>query len=98
MDVASISSVFTKPPGNGLSRPLKHIVSSQLDVDRMDYLVRDSHFAGINVGRFDVNYWIYSLTIVEHGTHGPATLGLTPKGVKAYEAFLLARQSCPRIG
>jgi HD superfamily phosphohydrolase len=32
------------------------------------------------------------LTIVEHGAGGPATLGLTPKGVKAYEAFLLARQ------
>jgi HD superfamily phosphohydrolase len=91
-DVESISSVFSTAAGTSLWHPLKEVVSSQVDVDRMDYLVRDSHFAGLNVGRFDVNYLIYSLTVVEHGTHGPVTLGLTPKGVKAYEAFLLARQ------
>ena len=47
------TSVYTS--AEGIDRPLKQIVSSQLDVDRMDYLIRDSHFAGIAVGRFDVN-------------------------------------------
>jgi HD superfamily phosphohydrolase len=37
-------------------------------------------------------YLIHSLVIVNHGEHGTRTLGITPKGVKAYEAFLLARQ------
>ncbi len=92
IDISSVSSVFTKSPGSGLALPYRQIVSSQLDVDRMDYLVRDSHFAGVAVGRFDIQYLIHSLVVVSHGENGIRTLGLTPKGVKAYEAFLLARQ------
>jgi len=92
IDIASLSSVFTKSSERGLARPYRQIVSSQLDVDRMDYLVRDSHFAGVAVGRFDIHYLIHSLVVVSHGENGTKTLGITPKGVKAYEAFLLARQ------
>ena len=40
-DLPSISSVFSRASTGGLWSPLKQIVSSQLDVDRMDYLVRD---------------------------------------------------------
>jgi len=92
IDISSIASVFTKSSELGLARPYRQIVSSQLDIDRMDYLVRDSHFAGVAVGRFDIHYLIHSLVIVSHGEYGTKTLGITPKGVKAYEAFLLARQ------
>jgi len=92
IDIASLSSVFTKSSERRLARPYRQIVSSQLDVDRMDYLVRDSHFAGVAVGRFDIHYLIHSLVVVSHGENGTKTLGITPKGVKAYEAFLLARQ------
>lgn len=92
VDPVSLASVFSKPPGNGLARQYRQIVSSQLDVDRMDYLVRDSHFAGVAIGRFDVHYLIHSIVVISHGENGAKTLGLTPKGVKAYEAFLLARQ------
>lgn len=92
IDISSVSSVFTKSLGSGLARPYRQIVSSQLDVDRMDYLVRDSHFAGVAIGRFDIHYLLHSLVVVSHGENGARTLGITPKGVKAYEAFLLARQ------
>jgi HD superfamily phosphohydrolase len=87
-----IASVFKKNGGERFPRYLKQIVSSQIDVDRMDYLVRDSHFAGVAIGKFDIQYLINSLTVIRHGNGGPKTLGLTPKGVKAYEAFALARQ------
>jgi uncharacterized protein len=90
---STIASVFVKSGGSDLPRPYRQIVSSQLDVDRMDYLIRDSHFAGVAIGRFDAHYLINSVVIVSHGNSGSEkTLGLTPKGVKAYEAFLLARQ------
>lgn len=92
IDVVSVTAAFTNPPGGGLPRPYRQIISSQLDVDRMDYLVRDSHFAGVAIGRFDVHYLIHSIVIVSHGENGPKTLGITPKGVKAYEAFVIARQ------
>jgi uncharacterized protein len=92
IDVAKVSSIFTKTTESCLPRPYQQIVSSQLDVDRMDYLVRDSHFAGVAIGRFDVHYLIHSIVVVSHDQKDTKTLGITPKGVKAYEAFLLARQ------
>jgi hypothetical protein len=90
IDIGKVASVFTK--SDELARPYRQIVSSQIDVDRMDYLVRDSHFAGVAIGRFDAQYLINSIVIVPHGEGGPETLGITLKGVKAYEAFLIARQ------
>lgn len=69
---------------------LKQIVSSQLDVDRMDYLVRDSHFAGVDVGKIDVDYLINSLAVIK--LERIKTLGLITKGIKAYESFIFARQ------
>ena len=70
---------------------LRQIVSSQLDVDRMDYLVRDAHFAGVTVGQIDVAYLINTLTVIDHA-NGDPTLGLQSRGVKAYEGYALARQ------
>jgi HD superfamily phosphohydrolase len=87
-----MASVFSKNHGDEFPRYLKQIISSQIDVDRMDYLVRDSHFAGVAVGKFDIQYLINSLAVIRHGDGGPKTLGVTPKGVKAYEAFAVARQ------
>ena len=31
------------------------LVSSQLDADRMDYLLRDAYFTGVNYGTFDLD-------------------------------------------
>jgi len=93
---ATIASIWAKSGHSDFRRfprPYRQIVSSQLDVDRMDYLIRDSHFAGVAIGRFDAQYLINSIVIVSHGNAGSEkTLGITPKGVKAYEAFVLARQ------
>jgi hypothetical protein len=58
----------------------------------MDYLVRDSHFAGVALGRVDIYYLIHCLTIVEHDENSLCSLGVEEKGVKAYEGFALARQ------
>jgi uncharacterized protein len=68
---------------------LRQIISSQIDVDRMDYLCRDAHFSGVSVGRIDLQYLIRNICVVQHGTE--QTLGLTSKGVACYEAFAFAR-------
>lgn len=67
----------------------RQIISSQLDVDRMDYLCRDAHFAGVPLGRVDLQYLIRNVCVVEHGSQ--RTLGLMTKGVACYEAFAFAR-------
>jgi HD superfamily phosphohydrolase len=48
-------------------RYLRDIISSQLDVDRMDYLVRDAYFSGVSLGQIDIQYLIRSLAVVEKG-------------------------------
>jgi HD superfamily phosphohydrolase len=88
----NVASPFRKETGGELPKYLRQIVSSQIDVDRMDYLVRDSHFAGVALGRVDIYYLINCLTIVEHDNMSLCSLGVEEKGVKAYEGFALARQ------
>ncbi|MDI3298920.1 MAG: HD domain-containing protein [Bacillota bacterium] len=40
---------------------LHHLISSQMDVDRMDYLIRDSLYTGASAGRFDAGQLIHVL-------------------------------------
>ncbi len=42
---------------------LRALVTSQLDADRMDYLLRDSHFCGVGYGRFDHQYVLHTMRI-----------------------------------
>ncbi|MEO8649722.1 MAG: HD domain-containing protein, partial [Acidobacteriota bacterium] len=53
----------------GTFRPLAlaQLVSSQLDVDRMDYLLRDSLMTGVKYGVFDLEWIIKSIEIDEKG-------------------------------
>jgi HD superfamily phosphohydrolase len=92
LDPKLIASPFVKQPKKKYPPYLKQIVSSQIDVDRMDYLLRDSHFSGVAIGKFDLNYLINCLQVIAHSKNEPKTLGLYYKGVKPYEAYLISRQ------
>ncbi len=46
-----VASVIAKKPGYGI---VVQMISSQLDADRMDYLLRDSQCAGVQYGKYDV--------------------------------------------
>ena len=89
-NVADVLSKSTDVP-----KHLQQIVASQLDVDRMDYLVRDAHFSGVSMGQIDVGYLIRSLGVIPH-PGGATSLGLVAKGVRAYEAYALARHQMNR--
>ncbi len=69
---------------------LADVVSSQLDADRLDYLLRDSHFCGVTYGTFDLRWMLNSMTIVT-GEQGER-LGLTHKGIGVVEHYLMARR------
>jgi len=47
----------------GHSRPLGQIISGDLDADRVDFLLRDSHHCGVSLGLVDVDQIVQSLTI-----------------------------------
>ncbi|MBE6507319.1 MAG: HD domain-containing protein [Methanocorpusculum parvum] len=65
---------------------LAPIIHGDLDVDRMDYLLRDAHYSGVPYGTLDANRLIQSLFMDdEHG------LTLRDSGVAAAESLLIAR-------
>ena len=65
---------------------LHEIVSSQLDVDRLDYLMRDQINTGAKIGTFDVFRIFRSLRIGEDGH-----LTVTSSGVAEVESYLMMR-------
>ncbi len=68
---------------------LHTLVSGELDVDRMDYLLRDSYFTGVRYGSYD-RAWLVSNIGVEV-SEGRALLALDQRALPAFEHFLLAR-------
>ncbi|RZN34083.1 MAG: HD domain-containing protein [Methanosarcinales archaeon] len=68
----------------------KDIVSGPLDVDKFDYLRRDSYFAGVEYGKFDLDKVIESMVPVELGRDG-TQLGIKEEGIHAIEQLLLAK-------
>lgn len=69
---------------------LREIVSGpNLDADRMDYLLRDSFFTGVQSGRYDADQLVASLRLIERD--GKVVLGIDSRGVVALESFVVAR-------
>ncbi len=65
---------------------IKALVSSQLDCDRLDYLVRDSYSTGTTYGRLDLERILAAFTLAPDGQ-----LAITPKGLMAVEHYLVVR-------
>ena len=72
---------------------LSEIISSDaLGADRMDYLLRDSHHAGVAYGRFDHHRLVESMRILPSvQVSDEPTLGIASGGIHSSEALLLAR-------
>lgn len=70
-------------------RLLSQIVSSELDVDRMDYLVRDATYTGARYGQVDIPWLLGNLCAWV--ANGQVNLALEGRAVYAFDHFLLAR-------
>ena len=68
------------------SKPLKTLISSEIDCDRLDYLLRDSYNTGTKYGLVDLERIISALTFTPDGN-----IAIKPKGVIAIEHFLVLR-------
>jgi HD superfamily phosphohydrolase len=64
---------------------LGKIISSEFDVDRMDYLVRDAHHTGVAYGIIDLDRLINTIQVHD------GRLVITEGGLRAAEALLVAR-------
>lgn len=62
------------------------LISSQLDMDRMDYLKRDSFYTGVAEGNINSDRLIQMLNVVDD------VLVMEEKGIYSIEKFLMARR------
>ena len=67
----------------------RSLISSDIDADRMDYLLRDSHFAGVVYGEVDIPWLISNLGTVEK--NGTYIMSISEAGIHALEHYLFAR-------
>src|SRR3989454_6005125 len=64
---------------------LDQIISSSVDIDKMDFIVRDSFHTGAGYGSVDVHRLLYTLDVIN------GNLSVDGRAVATLERFLLAR-------
>ncbi len=70
----------------------RDLVTGQLDADRMDYLLRDSHHSGVSYGRYDWQRLVHTVVAVPPTEKGGGTrIGVTEGGWHAAEGLIVAR-------
>ena len=69
----------------------RHLVSSQLDADRADYLLRDSHHIGVAYGKYDLNRLLVTLTVAIDPDINSPVLAVEEGGEHSAEALIIAR-------
>ncbi|MDV0447439.1 hypothetical protein MsAg5_13300 [Methanosarcinaceae archaeon Ag5] len=65
--------------------PLSQILSSEIDVDKMDYLARDMHYTGVSSGSVDY------MRLLNHMSFYEDRLVLSASAIKAAESLLVSR-------
>jgi hypothetical protein len=71
--------------------PLQGLVSGSLDLDKIDYLRRDSLFCGVPYGSVDVERLLEALTLARETPAAPLEVAVTEKGLSALESLLFAK-------
>ncbi len=70
---------------------VRELISSVWDVDKMDYLLRDSLYCGVRYGSYDLERILDTITLYDENPDGLIKLGIRGGGVHAIEGFILAR-------
>jgi hypothetical protein len=81
-----VASVIEKKAATGIARS---IISGQVDSDKLDYLLRDSHFTGVKYGIYDLERIIN--TVTRYRNKADDRLAFNEEGLQAVEQLVLAR-------
>ena len=84
---ARISALIRGQSGH----PLQGLISGSLDLDKIDYLRRDSLFCGVPYGAVDVDRLLPALTVARQGAGHPLELAVSEKGLSALETLLFSK-------
>ena len=70
----------------GENRYMYQLLNSPIDVDQLDYLLRDGYYTGVAYGRVDVERFFDTLTIYDN------ELAIRRKGISVVENILISRE------
>ena len=70
---------------------VRELINSVWDVDKMDYLLRDSLYCGVRYGLYDLDRIVETITLFGGNPDGVPRLGIENGGIHAIEGFILAR-------
>jgi len=72
---------------------VKELISSQLDADRMDYLLRDAYMCGVNYASFDYKWLFQNIELgeIKNENNRKGLLINAKKGIHAVESFIISR-------
>lgn len=68
---------------------ISQLISSQMDADRMDYLLRDSYFTGVSTGLYDLHRLIEALDVAR--VNGSLKICVSEKYISSIEEYIMAR-------
>lgn len=82
----AVAELISEAPKRQFKRD---VVSSSLDADKMDYLLRDSYFAGVTYGHFDLEKMVDACYVITSGDE--SYLAIHHEGIYAAEQLVLAK-------
>lgn len=86
IDPQQISNLVKGIDPNVLANQILH---SEIDCDRMDYLLRDAHYSGIKYGTYDRDYLLHHFRVAN--VNGQEIVAINHNALHAVEDFLMAR-------
>jgi len=90
VDCADVAALLGKKPF-GKDQLYHEIISGQLDADRADYLLRDSHICGVRYGEYDFPRFLHIFAAKEDRRRGCLSLCVDEKDLHMAESLLIAR-------
>ncbi len=90
---AAVADVFTSTSLGQLPRSLTSVISSQMDADRFDYLLRDSYATGTGYGDFELQWLLQHIEVDSKHSQ----LYVNRKAIITAEAYVAARYHMYRI-
>jgi HD superfamily phosphohydrolase len=75
---------------------LAQLISSQLDMDRLDYLQRDSHYLGVQYGRIEADRLIANLELTQLAS-GEPIVAMREEATPAIEHYLFGRHQAYKM-
>jgi HD superfamily phosphohydrolase len=92
--LSKYSEKWIKEILDGTFKPIwvKELISSQLDADRIDYLLRDAYMCGVNYASFDIKWLFQNIEIGKINSENRSGLLINAKkGIHSIEAFIVSR-------